>query len=110
MRTFPQRYRKTRISVVETFLKHYNNVLCLTLHCNVSTTLQRLCEFGIRCSCLKIKNVPFYEPRQSVLAQEARNLHANNQPLYRLEYLLSKRFSNIRITLHANVSTTLSED
>jgi len=59
---------------------------------------KEMCEFEIRCSCLKINYVHFYQLRQNLLAQEALNLHANHPSSYRLEYLLSKRFSNIRIT------------
>jgi len=39
MVTFSQRYRKTRIPFVETVLEPPNNVCCLTLHSNVSSTL-----------------------------------------------------------------------
>jgi len=43
-------------------------------------------------------DVPLHPLCQSPLAQDALNLYSNNQSLYRLEYLLSKRFSNIRKT------------
>jgi len=55
-----------------------------------------MCEFEIGYSCLKINDVHFYV--QNLLAQEALNVHANHPSSYRLEYLLSKRFQNIRIT------------
>ena len=43
-------------------------------------------------------DLPLYKLRQSLVAQDALDLYANNPFFYRLEYLLSKLFSNSRTT------------
>jgi|SRR6218665_2423208 len=56
---------------------------------------KEVCDFDISYSCLKMKDTPLYPVSQSSLDQDALNLYAKSQFFYRLEYLLSKRFSNI---------------